>query len=464
VLRFSLLLSIPIFVLLVVSANAATSADLQRAIFHARDAVYPALVHIQPISEVFIEGERKKETSVGSGVVFDDKGHVITNYHVAGKAQKLICTLYTKERISAVLVGGDPYTDIAIIRLNLEETEAILHPAVLGDSDALAVGQFVLAMGSPLALSRTVSCGVVSCVDRYLERTARLPTGERTGMFNTWIQTDAAINPGNSGGPLVDLDGNVVGINSRAYAYADNLGFAIPINKVVKVADELLKKGEVSRSWIGIEMQPLQELGEHFGVDERVGVLISGLDLGSPAQQAGIQIGDVMTEFGGWPSTARFLEEIPNIAGRIADTSISSEIIIKVLREGKPREITLTTLKLGKAEADEFAAKHWGFAVKNISRQMMLDMKLRSREGVVVTGVTGGSEVESSRLWRNDVIVEISRKKVVDLDCFKELYEELSKERSKKIFLKTSRKRATFVVPVTPNYKDSESKNKETEK
>ncbi|MBE7557555.1 trypsin-like peptidase domain-containing protein [bacterium] len=362
-------------VLLVLSAGmgAAAPEELQEAIFRARDAVLPALVHLQPISEVYVSGERRRESSVGSGVLFDDRGHVVTNYHVAGKAQKLICTLANKERISGELVGGDPYTDIAVIRLKVEDAKMKLVPARLGDSDRLEVGQYVLALGSPLALSRTVSCGVISCLDRYLDAGDTLPTGERTGFFNTWIQTDAAINPGNSGGPLVNLSGEVVGINARAYMFADNLGFAIPINLVKRIVDEILREGRVTRSWTGLSLQPLQELGSHFGVDERVGVLVSGIDPGSPAIEAGIETGDIMTEFDGRPTTARFQEEVPAIAAAIADTSVGKEVVVKLLRGGQAREVKLTTKPLGRAEGDEFAASGWGFAVKGISRQMMLD-------------------------------------------------------------------------------------------
>ena len=429
--------------------------SLQNAVYHARDKVLPALVHIQPISEVFVQGERKKETSVGSGVLIDNLGHVVTNYHVAGKAEKLICTLESKERISAELVGGDPYTDIAVIRLRLEEAETHLVPADLGDSASLQVGQYVLAMGSPLALSRTVSCGVVSCVDRAFGEVDTLPTGEETGMFNTWIQTDAAINPGNSGGPLVNLSGEVVGINSRAMMWADNLGFAIPINVVKRVAGEIIATGRVSRSWIGVTLQPLQELGEHFGVDEREGVLVAGIDPGSPAQAAGLASGDVMTSFDGWPTTARFTEEIPAIAGRIASTSVDKEVALRFMRAGQPRSVTLTTDKLGKAQVDEFAADYWGFAVKDISRQMALEMKRENDHGVLVTGVQPGRRIKSGQLLRGDVVQEVDRRPVANLDDFKKLYEQLSGEKQEKVFLKTDRRNATRLVPVTPDYSGS---------
>ena len=209
------------------SASEPEPLSLQELIFEARDRVSPALVNVQPVTDVYSSGERRNSTGVGSGFVFDRRGHVITNYHVAGKAKRLIITLSNKQRVPGMLVGGDPLTDIAVLKLELTEGQALPGPVELGDSDALVVGEYVMALGSPLALQRSLSFGVVSSKDRYLSDSFKLPTGEKTGSFNTWIQTDAAINPGNSGGPLVDLSGAVVGVNARGAFGASSIGFAI---------------------------------------------------------------------------------------------------------------------------------------------------------------------------------------------------------------------------------------------
>ena len=242
---------------LVVSTEANT---VQQDIFHARDKVMPALVHIQPVIKNYNTGQLEKQAVIGSGIIFHSDGYVVTNYHVAGKAERILCTLADRELVPAEFVGGDPLTDIAVIKLDLSEYTGEIVTAEFGNSDSVAVGQYVIAMGSPLALSRSVSVGVVSTKDRYFSSNVRLPTGERTGHYNLWIQTDAAINPGNSGGPLVDLTGRVIGINSRATMFANNIGFAIPINIVKKVTSDILSQGKVTRSWIGLHCQALQEL------------------------------------------------------------------------------------------------------------------------------------------------------------------------------------------------------------
>ena len=252
----------------------------QEEIYRARDRVMPAVVHIQPVIKNYRTGELEKQAVVGSGVIFHPDGYVVTNYHVAGKAERILCTLYDKEVVSAEFIGGDPPTDIAVIKLKLDDYTGKIHTAEFGDSDSVEVGQYVLAMGSPLSLSRSVSAGVISTRDRYFSSEVRLPSGERTGRYNLWIQTDAAINPGNSGGPLVDMAGHVVGINSRATMFANNLGFAIPVNVVKGVTEAIIKDGKVTRSWIGLHCQAMHEMEDHFGTAVNSGVLISSAGIG----------------------------------------------------------------------------------------------------------------------------------------------------------------------------------------
>ena len=273
--------------------------SVQQRIYDARDRVYPALVHIQPVIKDYRTGELKKQAVIGSGVIFHPDGYVVTNYHVAGKAVRIICTLHDKEQVPAEYIGGDPSTDLAVLKLDLSQYSGEISVAAFGDSDTAQVGQQVLAMGSPLALARSVSSGVISTKDRYFSSEYRLPSGEETGRYNLWIQTDAAINPGNSGGPLVDLDGLVIGINSRATFLANNLGFAIPVNIVKEVSAEILDHGSVSRSWIGVHAQALQELESYFGAGRNTGVLIASVDPGSPAEVSFLQAGDVILAING---------------------------------------------------------------------------------------------------------------------------------------------------------------------
>ena len=424
----------------------AHGATYQEQVYHARDLVLPALIHIQPVVEDYRTGELKKQAVVGSGVIFHPDGYVVTNYHVAGKAKRIICTLSDREQLSADYIGGDPSTDIAVIKLRLEEYNGRIQVAEFGDSDSVKVGQQVLAMGSPLALARSVSAGVVSTKDRYFSSEYRLPSGENTGQFNLWIQTDAAINFGNSGGPLVDLHGRVIGINSRATFLANNLGFAIPINIVKEVTQEILRDGHVTRSWIGLHAQALQELEGYFGTDHNRGVLVASVDPASPAEETGIRAGDVILEIDGQPVSARFVEELPafykNIAGRLP----GSQITMTVLRGDKELSFALATRPLGQLQGEDFECAQWGFTVRDITRQMQLTSQLRDSLGVFVTGVKRVGPSDLGGLNRGDVVRAINRETVDRLADFTDRYQELVDRKVEKVLLTVRRNGATRLV------------------
>jgi serine protease Do len=416
---------------------------IQDQIFRARDRVLPGLVHIQPVIKDYFTGELKKQAVIGSGVIFHPEGYVVTNYHVAGKAERIICTLDDKVQVPADYVGGDPPTDIAVIKLRLDDYAGTINVAQFGNSDMVEVGQFVLAMGSPLSLSRSVSAGVISTKDRYFSSDVRLPTGEPTGRYNLWIQTDAAINPGNSGGPLVNLDGLVIGINSRATMFANNLGFAIPINVAKEVTNAILTYGKVSRSWIGVHAQALQELENHFGTANRTGVLISSVDPGSPAEKSFLKAGDVVLEVNGESVSARFLEELPVFYSKIARTTPGEELKLKVLRNEEEYSFNVVTLPLGALQGEDFEVRDWGFTVKGITRHMQMENQLRDSLGVYVVGVKRVGTAEEGGLRPGDVITEMNRNKIVGLADFMTLYTQFGEGNVKKILLTVSRGNAT---------------------
>jgi len=387
-----------------------------------------ALVNIQPITESFRRGERRKQSSVGSGFLVDDQGHIVTNYHVAGRARQLLVTLSNKERVEAELVGEDPLTDLAVIKIPAEiVAEYGLKPLSFGASDDLQVGEFVVALGSPLALARTATFGIVSNTERYLPEGMSLPTGERTGEFNTWIQTDAAINPGNSGGPLIDLNGKVVGVNARGASFADNIGFAIPSTTARRVARDLIAVGEVARSYAGIRFQPLKDWEGLFKLEKGQGVLVANVEPGSPAQTAGLQAGDILLSWAGADLSARFDEELPGLYELIADTAIGEAVSLTVLRRGieKPMPLTLTTVNTGRLQGERFEAGAWGFTVKGITDQMVFDLELTDTTGVVIEGVRVGGPAQAGRLRRGFVLLAIEGESVEDLASFEALYERL---------------------------------------
>jgi len=430
---------------LAIGASGQTSV-MQEEIYNARDKVMPALVHIQPVRKDYRTGELRKQEVIGSGVIFHPEGYVVTNYHVAGKAARIICTLHDKEQVPAIYVGGDPPTDIAVLKLDLEGYSGQISVAELGDSDPVQVGQQVLAMGSPLALARSVSSGVISTKDRYFSSDYRLPSGEKTGRYNLWIQTDAAINPGNSGGPLVDLAGRVIGINSRASFLANNLGFAIPINIVKEVTSAIISEGSVTRSWIGVHAQALQEMEDYFGTGINAGVLIASIDPGSPAETGFLDAGDVILEVDGEAVSARFMEELPAFYKRIALHPPGSTVNLKVLRGEETYSLDVLTKPLGDLQGEDFECSDWGFAVKAITRQMRIVHQLKDTLGAYVVGVKRVGPADLGGLRPGDVVRDINRQPVEHLSDFIEDYNRLTSEELEKTMLTVLRGTATRLV------------------
>ncbi len=406
---------------------AGAAPDLQSAVLKVQRDVQTALVNIQPVTETYTRGEKRKRSSVGSGFLVDTEGHIVTNYHVAGRAKRVMVTLFNKERVEATLVGEDPSTDLAVIKIPAELVAAYkMKPLRFGDSDALEVGEFVMALGSPLALARTMTFGVVSNKDRYLPEGMSLPTGERTGDFNTWIQTDAAINPGNSGGPLINLGGEVLGVTARGAQVAENIGFAIPASTATAVSRDLIAQGEVRRSYAGVSFQSLQDWEALFGLEKPEGVLVASVEPGGPGQACGIEAGDILLSYGGTPVTARFDEELPGIYSRIARTPIGTAVALVVLRRDGQHELTLKTVETGKLTGEEFEANEWGFTVRGITDQMVFDLALEASEGVLVEGVRTGGPADRGKLRRGQVVVSIDDAPVTDLAAFTAKYEALA--------------------------------------
>jgi serine protease Do len=421
--------------------------ELQRQIYMARDRVLPALVNVQPVVRDFSSGVKEKQRVTGSGVIIREDGYVVTNYHVAGQSEDVICTLWNKERVRARFVGGDPLTDLAVLQLDYSDYHGERPPpAVFGESRSLQAGQLVMALGSPFALSRSLSFGVVSTTDRYLPSDFRLPSGERTGFFNNWIQTDAAINPGNSGGPLVDLSGEVVGINSRAFFLANNLGFSIPATVVQEVVDAIIRHGRVERSWIGVEVQPLQELEDVFAVEHGQGVLVSDVEPDSPAAEASIRAGDLLVRVDDEPVSARFYEEIPSFYKHIADLPVGKTVHVQLVRDGATVEVDLVTQEYGRPSGIDFEVKDWGFAVRSITKQMALDGRLESTEGVFVSGVRSGGPAEMGGLIPQDVVRSVDGDSVNSLGDFQELYEKRVEAGKNRVMLQVRRRDSTRFV------------------
>ncbi len=317
-------------------------------------AVNPALVKIHVVEVEYNAGREVKTEASGSGAIFSKEGHVITNHHVAGNAKQIICVLADKEEIDADLVGTDPLTDISVLKLR-PLTRREFPTIKFGDSDALRVGDPVLAMGSPLALSQSVTRGIVSNTamvvpDLFWPLRFEID-GEDVGSVVRWIGHDAKIAGGNSGGPLVNMQGEVVGINEISFG----LSGAIPGNLAKTVAEQLRLHGKVERAWLGVDAQPLLR-----SMDSDRGVLVSGVDPGSPAEKAGIKSGDVLLSIGGQDVNARVPEDLPSFNLLVAGLPIGKETSLVLLRKGAKETIPVTPQERESAWQKERELEAWG--------------------------------------------------------------------------------------------------------
>src|SRR6266581_1166083 len=287
--------------------------------------------------ERFFRRRPREETRAsGSGVIVDAKGYVLTNNHVIENAQDITVRLSDGRKFTAKLVGRDPKTDLAVLKV---DAPALLPVAELGDSDQLRVGQWAIAIGNPFGLDRTVTVGIVSA-------TARNRVGVAT--YENFIQTDASINPGNSGGPLLNLDGKVIGINTAIVAAGQGIGFSIPINQAREVMRQLIASGRVVRGWLGIAIQDVtDELAGTFGVKE--GVLVAEVMKGGPAEAAGVRQGDVIVELNGAP-----IKEVPELQRRVAAVAPGQPVRLKVIRERKPVALSVTVTEMPAEEPTGF--------------------------------------------------------------------------------------------------------------
>ena len=385
-----------------------------------------AVVRIDVREITFEDGAQRFTGGIGSGVIISPDGIILTNAHVVSpRAVEISVTLSSLERVGAKLVGWDHWTDLAVIRLDLDEVrrrKLNFTSADFGDSAGLFPGETVFAVGTPYGLTRTVTRGIISNNNRPFED-SRGVNGYETGSFNTWLQTDAAINPGNSGGPLVTEDGKVIGINSRAYIGAENLGFAIPAAIARRVSAELLQRGAITRSYLGLVPGVLQDLEKFYALAANTGLLVNGVDPDSPAAKAGLRPGDVVLTLNGQKLDGRFPEQLAPIQNTIASLPVGSTVRLGVKRGGQNLELSAVTEKLESQVGDEWAFEKWGISVRNVSRAFARENRLTSSSGVIVLGVQPGYPAAEAGLARGDIITKVGSEPVTDLDKLKQIYQ-----------------------------------------
>ena len=383
---------------------ALNQVEIQRAV----DAVYPALVRIHVVSENGSEGRMQKYRASGSGTIISEDGYLLTNHHVAGRATRIVCRLSNREEVDAELIGTDALSDLAVLKLKLEtrrDPKAKLPVAHFGDSDKLKVGDVVLAMGSPAGLSQSVTKGIVANTEMISPGGAggMVLDGEHVGELVRWIGHDAVIYPGNSGGPLVNLAGEIIGVNEVGIG---SLGGAIPSNLARAVAKEIIAKGNVSRSWIGLEVQPLLKQ-----MPQAKGALVASLYADSPAKLAGMVPGDFVTEYDGTAVLdCRAQEDLPVFNRLVLTTPVGKEVVVKGVRDGKPMNWKFKTLDREPNEARELEVPNWGLTARDFTRVAALESQRGTRDGVMVDSLRpGGASAEAKPALRpEDILIKVA--------------------------------------------------------
>jgi serine protease Do len=351
------------------------------------------------------------QRGVGSGVIVDARGFVLTNHHVIERADEIELMLADGRTFKGIVIGRDPKTDLAVVKVDADQE---LPAATLGDSDQVQVGQWAVAIGNPFGLGHSLTVGVISGIGR----------GELgLSTFEDYIQTDASINPGNSGGPLLNIRGEVIGINTAINPVGRGIGFAIPINMAKEVMQQLVENGRVVRGYLGVVIQTLSpELAGKFAVAENGGVLVGDILRGSPAETAGLKRGDVIVDFAGRP-----VHKMQELQRLVAGTRPGTPIRLRVLRDRQEQLVALEIGELKDLEPKaEPAGSRFGLTLDAVTRESVKQFNLKIDEGVVVTNVESGSPAARDGLRKGDVILEIERTPVTNMDTFKNVVSKLN--------------------------------------
>jgi serine protease Do len=385
--------------------------------------------------DFFGEGQTRERrgTSLGSGVVVDSAGHVLTNEHVVRNASKITVTLVNGDTREAKLVGADARTDLAVLKVSGGK----LPYVELGRSGDLMIGETVIAIGNPFGLSHTVTTGVVSAVNRSIK-------GGDGRTYSDFIQTDASINPGNSGGPLLNIEGELIGINAAIYQSAEGIGFAIPIDKAKRIMNDLVTFGEVHRAYLGLQVQEVDEgLADYYNLAKPEGVLVRKVFSDSPADAAGVKRGDLVTSVDGSPVRDR-----ADFFDRLAGFTAGSRIRLSLKASGREREVTLTATEAPKGYGREIARDWLGVGVETNTEKLAKKYGAASSKGVMVTDVSRGSAADKTGLQAGDVIRQVNDTDVADEKEFYKLMEAAGQRET--VVLVVQRGRVAYHVSISP--------------
>ena len=378
-------------------------------------------------------GQEHKREGAGSGFVISTDGYIVTNNHVIDGMDEIFAVFKDGRDLAATVVGRDPKTDIALIKV---ESDTALPAIALGDSDAIRPGDWVVAIGNPFGLEHTVTAGIISAKHR------RDVIG---GSYDDFIQTDAAINPGNSGGPLINLAGEVIGINTAINPRANTIGFTVPINMAKNILPQLRSKGHVTRGWLGVVIQGITpELAESFDLKSEEGALVSKVLPDGPAAAAGIERGDVIVSFDG-----KKIAEWRDLPRVVAETPVDKSVDVLVIRDGDPQTLSveigaLDEPKLASGTDESSNPAVFGLRAQDVTPEIAEQLGLPDNSGVLISEVQPGSPGDEAGLRRGDVIVEVNRQEIADL---KQLTAELA-DGDKTVLLLIRRDDSTLYVPL----------------
>jgi len=405
-----------------------------------------------PFEEFFRDRNREeprtprkmKEQSLGSGVIIDPQGYILTNNHIIQGAEEVKVRLSDKREFQAAIVGQDPETDVALIKLQIDELLPSEDVAVLGNSDHIRVGDWAIAVGNPFGLDRTVTVGVISAKGR-----SNLDILGGTPAYQNFIQTDASINFGNSGGPLVNIRGEVIGINTAINVQGQGIGFAIPINMAKKVSDELRSQGKVVRGYLGMLPQEITaDIAEAKDLSSTEGVLVGQVNENTPAQRGGLEVGDIIVEFDG-----QKVKTVENFRLMVAEKSPGSKVRIEVIRDGQRKSLTVTlgdrTEYLGQSSTGEEETEKlpWlGIEVEDVHGDFARRLGLDEDRGVVVINVEVGSPADDKGVRRGDVILQIGDQEVKGSEDYQRIVRLLEGQKKAILFLIKRGEQTSFVA------------------
>ena len=387
----------------------------------------------------FFDDDQKrdfKQRSLGSGFIIDKDGYIVTNNHVIDNADKIVVILNDEKEFEAQIIGRDKNTDLALIKIESNHNLPVLR---FGDSDALKVGQWVVAIGNPFGLEQTVTAGIVSAKGRVIG----------SGPYDDFIQTDASINPGNSGGPLLNMEGEVVGINTAIVAGGQGIGFAIPVNLAKNIILQLKSTGEVTRGWLGVGIQDIsEEVAEYYGIKEQKGVLVTEVFPGDPADLAGIKPKDIILSVNG-----KTVDSARQLTGMIADIGVGDTIQIKINRDGKTRTIDV---KIAKREETKISSKstqekgqaQLGIQVSEITPETARRFNLKDTSGVIVVGVEPESKAAEAGLEIHDIIREINHKNITSVSDLNKTIDKIPEGETINLFIRRMN-RGFLVIKIT---------------